>query len=403
MPSAKDEHDSSYRRNIWNVFKLNNWILGLIGIWPVTIRGIGRHAYKIAIAVCNFTFSFALVPCALHIIYDQKDIIIRLKIGGLLIFGFAAMIKYCILAIRRPKIHRCIEYMKSDWWQVTFKSDRKVMLKFAAISRNLTMIGASFMYTAGIIYYLILIPFFFEHKVNNQTVRPLVFPIYSKFHQFQISPIYEIVYAAHCMCGYIIYSVTSGTYGLAALFATHACGQIEIIVSRLEDLLSGESWKQSSKIHQRIAAIVKDHVRVVRFTIVVEEVLQEVCLVEFISSICTICLLEYACIVDWQQDNKFGLATYSLFLVSFCFNLYILCYIGELLMEKSSHIGYICYMINWYQLSPKSTRSLILIIAIGSHPIKISAGGMVDLSLLTFGSVLKTSMAYLSFLRTLVM
>jgi len=44
-------------------------------------------------------------------------------------------------------------------------------------------------------------------------------------------------------------------------------------------------------------------------------------------------------------------------------------------------------MINWYQLSPKSTRSLILIIAIGSHPIKISAGGMVDLSLLTFGSV----------------
>jgi len=58
--------------------------------------------------------------------------------------------------------------------------------------------------------------------------------------------------------------VTAGTYGLAALFATHACGQIEIIVSRLEDLLSGESLKQSPKIHQRIAAIVKDHVRVVR-------------------------------------------------------------------------------------------------------------------------------------------
>jgi len=29
----------------------------------------------------------------------------------------------------------------------------------------------------------------------------------------------------------------------------------------------------------------------------VEEVLQEVCLVEFTSSVCTICLLEYYCIV----------------------------------------------------------------------------------------------------------
>ncbi|XP_050457366.1 odorant receptor 4-like [Cataglyphis hispanica] len=404
MPSARqDEHDSNYRRDIRNVFKLNNWILGSIGIWPVAICGIGRYASKIAIAICNLAFSFALVPCALHIIYDEKDIIMRLKLCGLLAFCLTAMTKYCILAIRRPKILRCIEYVKNDWWQVTFRSDREVMLKYATIGRNLTIIGASFMYTAGIIYYMILIPFFSEHKVNNQTIRPLVYPIYSKFRHSQISPVYEIVYLAHCVCGYTIYSVTAGAYGLAALFATHACGQIEVIESRLEDLLTGERFKQSSKIHQRIASIVKDHVRIIRFAIVVEEVLQEVCLVELTSSVCTICLLEYYCIVDWQQDNKLSLATYFLLLVSFCFNVYILCYIGDLLVEKSSQIGYICYMINWYQLSPKSARSLILIIAMASHPIKISAGRMVDLSLSTFGNVLKTSVAYLSFLRTLVM
>jgi len=118
MPNAQDEHDSSYREDIRNVFKLNNWILGSIGIWPVAIRGIGRHASKIAIALCNFALSFALVPCALYIIYDEKDIIMRLKLCGLLAFCLTAMTKYCILAIRRPKILRCIEYVKSDWWQV---------------------------------------------------------------------------------------------------------------------------------------------------------------------------------------------------------------------------------------------------------------------------------------------
>lgn len=134
------------------------------------------------------------------------------------------------------------------------------MLKYATIGRNLTIIGASFMYTAGIIYYMILIPFFSENKINNQTIRPLVYPTYSEFRQSQISPIYEIVYVAHCMCGYTIYSITAGACGLAALFVTHACGQIQVIESRLEDLLNGKS----SDIHQRIAAIVKDHVRIIR-------------------------------------------------------------------------------------------------------------------------------------------
>ncbi|XP_036147232.1 odorant receptor 43a [Monomorium pharaonis] len=394
--------NSSYQRDIRYVFKLNNWILGSLGIWPVAIRGIRQHMFKIAITIWNLALSFAIVPCALHIVYDEKDIILRMKLCGLLAFCLTAMTKYCILVIRRPKIHRCIEHVKNDWWQVTFRSDRELMLRYATTGRNLTIIGVSFMYAAGIIYHFIL-PFCSEHKINNQTIRPLVYPTYSKFSQSQISPVYEIVYVAHCMCGYTIYSVTAGACGLAALFATHACGQIQILVSRLEDVLLGERFEQIPNVHRRIAAIVQNHVQIIRFAAVVEEVLQEVCLVEFTSSVCTICLLEYYCIVDWKADDRIGLATYLLLLVSFCFNVYILCYIGEVLMEKSSQIGSICYMINWYQLSPKSTRSLILILAMSSHPIKISAGRMVDLSLTTFGNVLKTSVAYLSFLRTLVM
>lgn len=137
------------------------------------------------------------------------------------------------------------------------------MLKYAATGRSLTIIGVCFMYIAGIIYHFIL-PFCTEHKVNNQTVRPLVYPIYSKFGLSQISPVYEIVFVTHCMCGYTIYSVTAGACGLAAMFATHACGQIQILGSRLEDLLTGERYKQNSNVHHRIAAIVIKHVRVIR-------------------------------------------------------------------------------------------------------------------------------------------
>lgn len=122
MQSAHDEcatpSRSSYQRDIRYVFKLNTWILGSIGIWPVAIRGIGRYASEIAIAVCNLALSFAIVPFILYLIYEEKNLYIRLKLLGLLAFCFVAMIKYFILVIRRPKILRCIEYVNNDWWQV---------------------------------------------------------------------------------------------------------------------------------------------------------------------------------------------------------------------------------------------------------------------------------------------
>lgn len=73
-----------------------------------------------------------------------------------------------------------------------------------------------------------------------------------------------MVYLAHYMCGYTMYSVTVGSCGLAAIFATHVCGQIEVIMSRLEDLSRGKHFEQLSDVNQRIALIVKSHVRILR-------------------------------------------------------------------------------------------------------------------------------------------
>lgn len=122
MGSSRDVHtvspNASYQRDVRYIFKPNSWILGSIGIWPLSVHGASRHVSKIAIIICNFALSFAIVPCVLHIAYDVKDINIRLKLSGLLGFCLTAMMKYCVLTIRRSKIQRCIEHVKSDWWQV---------------------------------------------------------------------------------------------------------------------------------------------------------------------------------------------------------------------------------------------------------------------------------------------
>jgi hypothetical protein len=113
---------NNYRKDMRYVFKPNSLILSSIGIWPLAIR----QASKIMIVIYNLVLSFAIVPCVLHIIYDVKDVNVKMKLYGLLGFCITVMMKYCVLTLHQPGIRRCIEHVKSDWWQVGVASGRRV-------------------------------------------------------------------------------------------------------------------------------------------------------------------------------------------------------------------------------------------------------------------------------------
>ncbi|XP_076237705.1 odorant receptor 4-like [Calliopsis andreniformis] len=395
-----EPQNENYEKDIIYIVKHSKWILSSLGIWPVMSQGAKRFFPNVAIGLGNSVLLFAIVPCTLHIIYEQKDIIVRLHLLGLLSFCLIAFIKYGALVARRRKIKECIEHVQYDWRQVELHSDREFMLKYGKVSRNLTIICAVFMYTSGIIYHTILqyaIGTFVDER--NRTIKPLVYPTYSVLYNAQRTPIYEIVYVVHCMCGYVMYSVTVGACGLAALFAMHICGQIDIVVTRLEDLVN---YRWNSDLTMRLIEIVERHLRTLRFSASVETILQEVCLFEFIGSTFMICLLEYFVIQGLEENNTVSITTYILLLISLTFNIFILCYIGEFLMQKTSDIGLLCFMIDWYYLPTKTIQDLILIIAMSNNPAKISAGKIATLNFSSFGHIIKTSLAYLSFLRTAV-
>ncbi|XP_053999464.1 odorant receptor 4-like [Hylaeus anthracinus] len=398
--NAPKPRNSYYERDIAFVLKHIRWIMNSLGMWPAVQKGAGRFLPTVMKVLCNLVLLFAIIPFFFHVVYELKDAAIRLQFVGLLGFCILSFFKYWALAVRRPRLESCIEHIQTNWKQVELGEDRKLMMAYGKIGRNLTIICLVFMYTGGSIFHTItqyaIGTFIDEH---NRTIKPLVYPIYSALYDAQRSPVYQLVYIVHCMCGYVIYSVTAGACGLAALFVTHICGQIDIVISRLNNLVDR---KQNSNPNGRLIEIVEHHLRTLRFSAMVETILQEVCLMEFVGSTIFICLLEYYIITAWEQDNTVNITTYTLLLISLTFNVFILCYIGDLLIEKSSSVGISCFTMDWYNLPTNTVRGLILIIAISNNPTKITAGGIVDLNLSTFGSILKTSLAYLSILRTAV-
>ncbi|XP_043517108.1 odorant receptor 4-like [Frieseomelitta varia] len=394
----------NYEKDIVYVTKHVKWILNSIGIWPVMLKTIGECLPKIAIVLSNLVVFFIQGLYVLHIILEQQDNFLRLRLLAFAWYSLISLMKFWALTMRKPNIKYCVEEMYADWKQVELQRDRTLMLKYGKIGRDLTIYSAVFMYSASMSYVAVMQYAVGSHvDENNRTIRVLVYPAYSGLFDVQKTPIYETVYILQCMCTFVLNTVSSGTCGLAALFATHACGQIDVIMSQLNDLVDEKfTFKKNYDPDTRLMEIVQHHMKILKFSAIIETVLQEVCFFEFVGSTFVICLLEYYCITDWQQNNKFSLITYSMLLSSLTFNMFLLCYIGDLLIEKSANVGISCCMINWYRLPIKTSQGLILIIAMSNNPLKISAGRIIYLSLSTFGSVLKTSFAYLNFVRSTV-
>ncbi|KAF3424646.1 hypothetical protein E2986_11725 [Frieseomelitta varia] len=69
-------------------------------------------------------------------------------------------------------------------------------------------------------------------------------------------------------------------------------------------------------------------------------------------------------------------------------NIFLVCYIGEVLSEKCKKIGDMVYMTNWYHLPDKNILSMIMIISRSSVEVKMTAGKIIDMSVFTFASTM---------------
>ncbi|KAF3054499.1 Odorant receptor 184 [Nylanderia fulva] len=384
-----------YENDIHYTMQLCRWILKPIGIWHLIYGRSSLYEKLISrtlIFVCFSVLCFVLIPAGPYTLLREKDIIIKIRLFGPVYFCLTSALKYCFLGMRGTAIRRCIEHVEHDWQVIQYEDHRKMMLRNAMVGRRLTTLCVIFLYIGGMSYHMIM-------PLKNYTIRPLVYLGYDIYFNPQISPAYEIVFFLHCLSALIQYSITTATCSLGAIFATHACGQVQILMTLLNDLVEGKRSKNTT-VDNRLSLITRHHVRILRFMADVEEVLREICLMELVAATLIICLLEYYCMMEWANSDIVAILTYFILLISLSFNFLIFCYIGELIVEEYSKIASAAYEVNWYDLPGHKALNLVLIITMSHYPPKLTAGKFCDLSLNTFSTVLKTSVVYLNLLRT---
>ncbi|XP_018406411.1 PREDICTED: uncharacterized protein LOC108782604 [Cyphomyrmex costatus] len=380
------------------------WILKSIGIWPNPLESsssIKKYMRVLINVFCLAMMTFIFIPCVFYVVLEVEDTYNILKFTGPLTFCVMVIMKYSLLALRGRDIRVCIEHIKTDWRNTWYHSDRVMMIRNAEFSRRLIVINAFFSY-GGVMFYHIALPIAvgkITERNSNLTYQPLVYPVARKIVDTRYSPINEIFFWVQFVAGIISQTTTVAACSVTAALAVHAYGRLEILMQWIVYLVDGRE-DFGNNVDERLAIIVQEHVRILCFIELAEKVLHKVSFVEVVGCTLNICLLGYYIIMEWENDFEIYI-TYIVLLISFIFNLFIFCYIGELIAEQCKRVSEVSYMIDWHRLPGKKALAIVLMIAMSNSSVKLTAGNIIELSISSFGDVIKTSVAYLNMLRTL--
>ena len=255
-----------YDNDIHYTLQMCEWLFKLIGMWPLvnnrTRSKLQQLVTIVLISTCLSSMLFIVLPSFHHIFFVEKNTDMKVKMFGPVSFCVSSAIKYCYLGTKGHFFQRCIQHVRKDWKTVHDPNYRTIMLKYAAISRKLITVCAAFLFSGGMSYHTVMQFLSKGGGKENNTYRPLSYPGYDSFLDSQSTPTYEIVFSIHCITAMIMYSTATAAYSLAAIFVTHICGQIQIQIARLHDLVNSKQRKDV--VPDPLSVIVHDHAEILR-------------------------------------------------------------------------------------------------------------------------------------------
>ncbi|XP_058805756.1 uncharacterized protein LOC131672509 [Phymastichus coffea] len=388
-PAEVDESETA--KNYEQSVKTMRLLLQSMGMWPITSPTYPSSLRFFFIATAFLLLLLFLLPIGLQTFYIVDDLKERVRNVGPFTFGVMNVIKYTTVIARKDKLRECLDWLASDWRRTKKRAYNELMLSSAETGLAFTAICASFMLVGGMAY-TCLFSFIQERVVvNNVSRRAFSYPGYFVF--FDPHDHFYKIYALQSMCGYVAFATTAAVASIAVAFAMHICGQLSVVSYMIRSLASRDFDKEA---FQRT---VEKHLRALSLAKKLEDFLSGICMVEMLGCCFCICLTGYYAVTEFDLHNL-APYTYCVLMVSFTFNIFTFCYIGEQLSEQCSNIGNVVYNVSWYRLSSNDARSLLMIIMSTHRPVVLTAGKMTSLSILSFSKVLKASLTYLNMLRT---
>ncbi|XP_066591228.1 odorant receptor 13a-like isoform X2 [Prorops nasuta] len=385
--------------------KISRWVMKAIGVWPKPLEASIHQIFLryLTHLICYGILVFLSVPSWLVLFLEVNNIYNRIRMTGPLLFSTMAILKYYNLIQRENEIRSCIEEIEDDWKNMKFQEDLKLMIRSDKFGRKLTTASACFTY-GGAVFYCLLRPLVIGRIPSddgNHTYLSLGYPVSSLIADTQQDPANTIMFIFQFIAGLATHSIAVASSSLTVVLVMHISGRMDVVTSWLDRVV--QNCDKVECIDDIFSQIITHHARTLRFIAQTEYILNHISFVEVIGCTLNMCLLSYYTLQEYTGRPDFTITTYLTVLTYMIANIFVLCYIGEILVGQCKKVGDMSYMIDWYRLPKKRALNIILLMTISSNSrkSKLTAGNIMDLSLSRFGDIVKTSVAYLNMLRQL--
>ena len=247
--------------------QVNQWILKPIGAWPITnsTTTVEKITSRMLTIVCWCFSLFTIIPGVLNIMLEEEDIYLKLKTLGPLSHWCVGGFNYAVLLLRKNDIHYCMEHISTDWKMITRSEDQQVMLKNAKLGRYVAGFCAAFMHTGVFCTCLVLGAFKRTIEIGNETMTVYTLPCPAYKFPVQTNPTHDIILGTQFLSAFIASSSAAGAFSLATVFASHAVGQLSIMMAWVDEFVNRQSGDENNNACvNKIGIIVEHHLRVLR-------------------------------------------------------------------------------------------------------------------------------------------
>ncbi|XP_036140780.1 odorant receptor 43a [Monomorium pharaonis] len=339
------------------------------------------------------------VPMIYAVMQAWGDMILVIDILRIAIPLLVVPLKYIIVRWKRTVLLSIVNMMAEDWMTFKLDSERAVMIKRARTGRLIMIVGYVIAITAIV---TVVTPTYFGIQVMRVTNftdgnKALLLDTYP-FYDTDKSPQFELTFFFQTITLLLAITIYMTVDIFLLLIILHICGQLENFRYRLIRLVSCKNFNNT------LNNIIASHLRLIRFIDNIENAYSLMMLILLFYFALVFCLSGFLFTIILNERKNEAIVTQVYFsIIHFTIllmNTLVYCSAGELILKQCDAVHRATCDLEWYKLESRKARSLILLMIRTHHPLRITAGKIIPLTMATFCSILKTSSGYISFLLT---
>nr|QMS80338.1 odorant receptor [Histia rhodope] len=350
-------------------------ILKVTGVW-----WSDSMVYKIIGSLIQlFLYVFTVLAEIAYVLMVLGDTERTVDAAVLLLSHLVQGVKVATVWFRQRRIKGLIKLIDGPNFEKTDLMKAKMIESFGAL---LKLSGHLFLSTAAVTaLFWVIVP-----MLKSEITLPL-----KTAYPFDINDPGSFT----LMYGYTTISVVlvgvgdaAENYLLAALLILPTI-HLEILCQELQELDHGDD------IYERTVSCIKYHQHIIEYANEVASVFGIIMFCQFVTSSVIICMTLFKITITTEPIEMITMVFY---LVCVCLELFLYCYAGDLLMNKSLLVSEASFPGKWLK-DTRSCRALLMTTVRAQRPLIVKAGGVFTVSLPTAAAIMQTAYSYYAVLQ----